>query len=52
VLTEKGAEALAEARLTHLGGVRKKFLSQFDEGELQLLATYWDRVVPGASGLE
>jgi DNA-binding MarR family transcriptional regulator len=52
VLTEKGAAALAEARYTHLGGVRRKFLSQFGEDELRLLAGYWDRVVPGASGLE
>jgi DNA-binding MarR family transcriptional regulator len=52
VLTEKGAAALAEARLTHLSGVRSKFLSQFDEDELQRLAAYWERVVPGASGLE
>ena len=24
---------------------------QFDEGELRVLAEYWERVVPGASGL-
>jgi DNA-binding MarR family transcriptional regulator len=51
VLTEKGAAALAEARHTHLNGVREKFLKQFDEGELRVLAEYWERVVPGASGL-
>jgi DNA-binding MarR family transcriptional regulator len=51
VLTEKGAAALAEARHTHLDGVREKFLKQFDEGELRVLAEYWERVVPGASGL-
>src|SRR5262245_5104647 len=51
VLTPKGAAALAEARLTHLDGVREKFLKQFDEGELRVLAGYWERVVPGASGL-
>jgi DNA-binding MarR family transcriptional regulator len=51
VLTGKGAAALAEARHTHLGGVREKFLKQFDEGELRVLAEYWERVVPGASGL-
>ena len=43
--------SLAEARLTHLDGVREKFLKQFDEGELRVLAEYWERVVPGASGL-
>ena len=52
VLTEKGAAALEEARRTHLGGVRQKFLSQFEEHELRMLAGYWDRVIPGASGLE
>jgi len=51
VLTEKGAAALADARNTHLDGVREKFLKQFDEGELRVLAEYWERVVPGASGL-
>jgi DNA-binding MarR family transcriptional regulator len=52
VLTGKGLEAVAEARRTHLGGVRERFLSQFAEEELRLLASFWDRVVPGASGLE
>jgi DNA-binding MarR family transcriptional regulator len=52
VLTEKGAAALAEARHTHLGGVRQKFLAHFDELELRTLAGYWDRVVLGASGLD
>jgi DNA-binding MarR family transcriptional regulator len=51
VLTEKGAAALTDARHTHLDGVREKFLKQFDEGELRVLAEYWERVVPGASGL-
>jgi DNA-binding MarR family transcriptional regulator len=52
VLTAKGAEALAQARHTHLGGVRQKFLSQFEDAELRVLAGYWDRVIPGASGLD
>jgi DNA-binding MarR family transcriptional regulator len=52
VLTEKGADSLEEARRTHLGGVRQKFLSQFEEHELRVLAGFWDRVIPGASGLE
>jgi DNA-binding MarR family transcriptional regulator len=51
VLTDKGAAALADARRTHLDGVRDKFLKQFDEAELRVLAEYWERVVPGASGL-
>jgi DNA-binding MarR family transcriptional regulator len=52
VLTDKGLEAVAEARRTHLSGVRERFLSQFDDQELRLLAGFWDRVVPGASGLD
>ena len=52
VLTVKGREAIAEARRTHLGGVRARFLSQFAEDELRVLAAFWDRVVPGASGLQ
>jgi DNA-binding MarR family transcriptional regulator len=52
VLTGKGLEALTEARRTHLGGVRDRFLSQFADDELRLLATFWDRVLPGASGIE
>src|SRR3954451_16389738 len=51
VLTEKGAAALAEARRTHLDGVREKFVKRFNEAELRVLAEFWDRVVPGASGL-
>jgi DNA-binding MarR family transcriptional regulator len=52
VLTPKGLEAVAEARRTHLSGVRERFLSQFADDELQALAGFWERVVPGASGLE
>jgi DNA-binding MarR family transcriptional regulator len=52
VLTDSGAEAVAEARRTHLSGVRERFLSQFADDELRVLASYWERVVPGASGLE
>src|SRR6201985_2825573 len=52
VLTAKGLEAVAEARRTHLSGVRERFLSQFNDEELRVLAGYWERVVPGASVLE
>jgi DNA-binding MarR family transcriptional regulator len=52
VLTDKGAAALREARQTHLEGVRTKFLAQFEDDELRVLAAYWDRVLPGASGLD
>jgi DNA-binding MarR family transcriptional regulator len=52
VLTSKGLEAVADARRTHLGGVRERFLSQFADEELRVLASFWERVLPGASGLE
>jgi DNA-binding MarR family transcriptional regulator len=52
VLTAKGLSAVAEARRTHLAGVRERFLSQFAEHELRVLASFWERVLTGASGLE
>jgi len=48
VLTEKGAEVLAKARPTHLDGVRERFLTHFSEDELELFASAWERVLPGA----
>jgi len=52
VLTEKGAELLATARPTHLDGVRERFLRHFSEDEMRLLATLWERVLPGSAGLD
>jgi DNA-binding MarR family transcriptional regulator len=49
VLTPKGAELLARARPTHLEGVRERFLTHFSEDELKLLASFWERVQPGAA---
>jgi DNA-binding MarR family transcriptional regulator len=51
VLTDKGEELLAAARPTHLAGVRERFLRHFSEDELRHLATYWERVHPGAADL-
>ena len=45
VLTDTGARRLAEARKTHLSGVRERFLGQFDDDELERLAGYWRRVL-------
>jgi DNA-binding MarR family transcriptional regulator len=50
VLTDKGAELLAEARPTHLDGVRERFLTHFTDDELTQLASFWERVLPGAAG--
>jgi DNA-binding MarR family transcriptional regulator len=49
VLTDAGLERLAEARPTHLRGVRDRFLSRFSSEELGHLAGQWDRIIPGAS---
>jgi DNA-binding MarR family transcriptional regulator len=51
VLTDKGEALLAEARRTHLDGVRERFLTHFEPDELTQLATLWNRVLPGAADL-
>jgi DNA-binding MarR family transcriptional regulator len=51
VLTDKGEAYLARARPTHLDGVRERFLQHFAPAELQTLATFWERVLPGAADL-
>jgi DNA-binding MarR family transcriptional regulator len=49
VLTEAGEELLTRARPTHLDGVRDRFLRHFEDHELTALATFWERVLPGAA---
>ncbi len=49
VLTDRGRALLRAARPAHLDGVRRRFLSRFTEEELAELASYWERVVPGAA---
>jgi DNA-binding MarR family transcriptional regulator len=49
VLTDEGEAMLARARPTHLAGVRERFLRHFSEDELEQLAEYWERVLPGAA---
>ena len=44
-LTPGGARALAEARPTHLAGVRELFLRHFDDHELRALADGWERLL-------
>ena len=51
VLTPKGEELLSRARRTHLDGVRERFVKPFTEDELEQLARYWNRVLPGAADL-
>ena len=47
-LTDDGRRKLAEARDTHLGGVREHFLSRLEASHLDALAEAWERV--GTSG--
>jgi DNA-binding MarR family transcriptional regulator len=47
VLTDAGMAKLAEARKTHLRGVRERFLDHFDDADLEQVAAYWRRVLAG-----
>jgi DNA-binding MarR family transcriptional regulator len=51
VLTDKGDACLADARRTHLEGVRERFLEHFEPAELRQFAMFWERVLPGAADL-
>lgn len=46
VLTDDGVDRLAEARPTHLAGVRRDFVARFSSEELETLARLWERVLP------
>ncbi len=48
-LTPAGEELLAQARTTHLNGVRERFIAHFATDELHVLAAFWERVVPGSA---
>jgi DNA-binding MarR family transcriptional regulator len=48
-LTPAGAARLAQARPTHLAGVRRLFLRQFSDEELSDLAELWERILPGSA---
>ena len=48
-ITAAGRTRFAQARPTHLDGIREAFLAHFDEGDLEQLAGFWERVLPGAS---
>src|SRR3954447_22733396 len=52
VLTERGEEVLAQARATHLEGVRERFLRHFEPHELTQMAVWWNRALPGAAAVE
>jgi DNA-binding MarR family transcriptional regulator len=48
-LTEEGRRAFCDARPTLIEGVRARFLTHFDDAELDALADAWERVRPGAT---
>lgn len=50
VITDAGRAMLAEARPTHLAGVRRRFLEHFSTEEMHTLSCYWDRVLEGKYG--
>jgi DNA-binding MarR family transcriptional regulator len=52
VITARGAELLSQARATHLDGVREGFLRHFGEEELRMLASAWERVLPGSAAID
>jgi DNA-binding MarR family transcriptional regulator len=49
-ITDEGRELFERARVTHLDGVRERFLSQLTSDEQRTLAALWDKVSPGAAG--
>ena len=48
VLTDEGMSRLAQARKTHLRGVRERFLDRFDDDELERLGEFWRRLLSDA----
>jgi DNA-binding MarR family transcriptional regulator len=48
-ITPKGREMFASARLTHLDGVRRRFLDHLSADEQRGLAAVWEKVQPGAA---
>jgi DNA-binding MarR family transcriptional regulator len=49
VITDEGRTLFAEARGTHLAGVRQLFLGRLPDADLSHLAAAWERVLPGVS---
>ncbi len=47
VLTERGEGVLAEARATHLAGVRRRFLDHLDDEDIASLGVSFNKVLAG-----
>jgi DNA-binding MarR family transcriptional regulator len=43
-ITDEGRALFAEARKTHLDGVRRLFLDRFSRDELNTLGAFWEKV--------
>ncbi len=43
-ITDEGRAAFAEARKTHLDGVRRLFLDNFSRDELRTIGGFWEKV--------
>jgi DNA-binding MarR family transcriptional regulator len=48
-LTESGRALFAEARRTHLAGVRERFIDRLSRDDLGTLGELWEKVAPGAA---
>ena len=48
-ITDEGQRRFAEAHVTHLDGVRARFLDRFEPEELDALADAWEKVLPGSA---
>jgi DNA-binding MarR family transcriptional regulator len=48
-ITDEGLRRFSEARVTHLEGVRARFLEPLGPEELDALADAWERIQPGAA---
>ncbi len=48
VITTAGRDRFAQARKTHLDGVRRRYLDHLTEEEKRLLAGIWERMLPAA----
>lgn len=46
-ITDRGRKIFAEARRTHLAGVRERFLSRFSREDLRTLGELWEKVPRG-----
>jgi DNA-binding MarR family transcriptional regulator len=49
VITKEGRRLFARARVTHLAGVRERFLGHLSDQERESLAAVWERLRPGAA---